>query len=155
MEITKIRGINEKREQEFNKLGVFDTADLVRYFPRAYLDLREQQLLKYAYHNDIVLTAGKVLSMPVSRHYRRGGLVKVVCEQEGFIFPIVWFNQPYVANKLKAGEEYLFYGRVRADGGEVSLVNPSLWKDSSQLSAHGVLSVVFEYFSFSFVPPHR
>ncbi len=125
MEITKIRGINEKREQEFNKLGVFDTADLVRYFPRAYLDLREQQLLKYAYHNDIVLTAGKVLSMPVSRHYRRGGLVKVVCEQEGFIFPIVWFNQPYVANKLKAGEEYLFYGRVRADGGEVSLVNPS------------------------------
>ncbi len=125
MEITKIRGINEKREQEFNKLGIFDTADLVRYFPRAYLDLREKQLLKYAYHNDIVLTAGKIVSMPVIRNFRRGGLVKALCEQEGFVFSVVWFNQPYVANKLKVGEEYLFYGRVRADLFEVSLVNPS------------------------------
>jgi RecG-like helicase len=50
MELTKIRGISEKREEEFNKLGVYDTADLVRFFPRAYLDLREKQFLKYSYH---------------------------------------------------------------------------------------------------------
>ena len=125
MELTKIRYVNEKREQEFNKLGIYDTADLVRYFPRAYLDLRERQLLKYAYHNDIVLTAGKVLSVPVTRYFRRGGLVKIICEQEGYIFPVVWFNQPYVASKLKVGEEYLFYGRVRLEYGEVSLINPS------------------------------
>ena len=125
MELTKIRGVNEKREQEFNKLGVFDTADLMRYFPRAYLDLRQRQLLKYAYHNDIVLTAAKVISMPVTRHFRRGGMVKVVCEQEGFFFQVIWFNQPYVASKLNAGEEYLFYGRVQNKTGEASLVNPS------------------------------
>jgi RecG-like helicase len=40
MELTKIRNVSEKRAEDFNKLGVFDTADLVRYFPRAYLDLR-------------------------------------------------------------------------------------------------------------------
>ena len=125
MELTKIRGINEKREQEFNKLGVENTADLMRYFPRAYLDLRQQQFLKYAYHNDVVLTVGKVISAPVTRHFRRGGMVKIVCEQEGFFFQIVWFNQPYVASKLKVGEEYLFYGRVQSKTGEVSLVNPS------------------------------
>ncbi|MBE7061871.1 MAG: ATP-dependent DNA helicase RecG [Clostridiales bacterium] len=125
MELTKIRGINEKREQEFNKLGIFDTADLVRYFPRAYLDLREKQLLKYAYHNDVVLTVGKIVSVPTTRYYRRGGMVKAVCEQEGFVFSVVWFNQPYVASKLVVGEEYLFYGRVQSKIGEVSLVNPS------------------------------
>ena len=112
MEITKIRGINEKREQELNKLGIFDTADLVRYFPRRYLDMRERQPLKYAYHNDIVLTTGKILNMPSTRYYRRGNMVKIVCEQEGYIFSVVWFNQPYVASKLKLGEEYLFYGHV-------------------------------------------
>lgn len=125
MEITKIRGINEKREQELNKLGIFDTADLVRYFPRRYLDMRERQPLKYAYHNDIVLTTGKILNMPSTRYYRRGNMVKIVCEQEGYIFSVVWFNQPYVASKLKLGEEYLFYGRVREESGTVSLVNPS------------------------------
>lgn len=125
MELTKIRYVNEKREQEFNKLGIYDTADLVRYFPRAYLDLRERQLLKYCYHNDIVLTAGRVLNIPITRYYRRGGVVKILCEQEGFLFNVIWFNQPYVASKLKVGEEYLFYGRVRVEGGNVSLVNPS------------------------------
>ena len=58
MELGKIKYVSEKRVQEFNKLGVYDTADLTRYFPRAYLDLRSRQLLKYAYHNDVVLTAG-------------------------------------------------------------------------------------------------
>lgn len=125
MELTKIRNVNDKRKQEFNKLGIFDTAQLVRFFPRSYLDLRESQLLKYAYHNDVVLTAGKVLNLPTTRYYKRGGLVKIICEQEGFIFSVIWFNQPYVASKLKVGEEYLFYGRVRNEGMETSLVNPS------------------------------
>lgn len=125
MELTKIRYVNEKREQEFNKLGIKDTADLMRYFPRAYLDMRSRQSLKYAYHNDVVLTAGKVLNLPLTRYYRRGGLVKVICEQEGLIFSVIWFNQPYVASKLKVGEEYLFYGRVRCEGMEISLVNPT------------------------------
>ncbi len=125
MELTKIRGINEKRQEELNKLEIFDTADLMRFFPRSYLDLREKQPLKYAYHNDMVLTTGKVLSIPTTKYYKRGGIVKITCEQEGYVFPIVWFNQPYVASKLKVGEEYLFYGRVRFDGGILSLVNPS------------------------------
>ena len=125
MELNKIRGINEKREEDFNKLGIYDTADLMRYFPRAYIDLRQRQLLKYAYHNDVVLTAAKVLSVPVTRYYRRGGVVKIVCEQEGFIFSVVWFNQPYVASKIKVGEEYLFYGRVQNKTGEPSMVNPT------------------------------
>ncbi len=125
MELTKIRGVNEKRQQEFNKLGIFDTADLIKCFPRSYLDMRESQLLKYAYHNDIVLTAGKVLSIPVTRYFKRGDMVKIVCEQEGFVFSVIWFNQPYVASKFVVGQEYLFYGRVRNNNFETSIVNPS------------------------------
>lgn len=125
MELTNIRGINEKRRDELNKMGILDTSDLIRHFPRAYLDMRSKQSLRSAYHNDVVLTAGKIVSMPVVRYFRRSGMVKVSCEQEGLFFSVVWFNQPYVASKLKVGEEYLFYGRVRKENGVVSLVNPS------------------------------
>lgn len=125
MEITKIRGINEKRAGDLNKIGIFETADLMRYFPRAYLDLREKQSLKFAYHNDVVLTTGRVLTEPVVRFFRKTGTVKINCEQEGLYFSVVWFNQPYVASKLQVGEEYLFYGRVRREGDVISLVNPS------------------------------
>ncbi|MBQ7348658.1 MAG: ATP-dependent DNA helicase RecG [Clostridia bacterium] len=125
MELTVIRGINEKRRDELNKLGIFDTSDLIRHFPRAYLDMRVKQPLQNAYHNDVVLTTGKIVSLPVVRYFRRGGMVKISCEQEGFFFSVIWFNQPYVVSRLKAGEEYLFYGRVKNENGVVSLINPS------------------------------
>ena len=125
MELTKIRGISVQRAEDFKKLNIFDTSDLIRHFPRAYLDLRYREMLLSAYHNDVVLTTGKVISVPAVRYYRRGGLVRIKCQQEGLLFDVTWFNQPYVASKLKVGEEYLFYGRVRREDGIISLVNPS------------------------------
>ena len=126
MELNKIKGINDKREKDFNKLGVFTTEELAGYFPRSYVDLREKQPLKYAYNNDVILTTGKIVSEPTTRFFGRrgGGMVKVFCEQEGMFFSVVWFNQPYVAAKLKVGEEYLFYGRV-SDKSGISILNPS------------------------------
>ncbi len=126
MELTKIRGINEKRELDLNKMEIYDTASLMRFFPRRYVDLRSKQLLKYAYDNDMVLTVGKVILEPTVRYFRRGGTANAICEQEDLTFKVIWFNQPYVASKLKVGEEYLFYGRVKKDSfGGVTLINPS------------------------------
>ena len=125
MELTKIRGISVQRAEDFKKLNIFDTSDIIRHFPRAYLDLRYREMLLSAYHNDVVLTTGKVISVPAVRYYRRGGLVRIKCQQEGLLYDVTWFNQPYVASKLKVGEEYLFYGRVRREDGIISLVNPS------------------------------
>ena len=73
MELTKIKGVSDKRKEDFEKLSVLDTDDLIRFFPRNYLDLRVKQLLKYAYHNDVVLTVGRLISSPVVLHFRRGG----------------------------------------------------------------------------------
>ena len=125
MDLTVIKGVNEKRKEEFNKMGIYSTKDLVGFFPRAYLDLREKQLLKYAYHNDVVLTPAVVTLIPSVRYTGRYKTVKAVCEQEGLIFQIIWFNQPYVLNKLSLGEEYLFYGRVQKKNGEISMINPT------------------------------
>ncbi len=125
MELTKIKGISEKRNEDFKKMGIFGTKELISFFPRAYLDLRNLQPLKYAYHNDVVLTNGKVVSIPVNRFMAKRGFVKVVCEQEGLIFSVIWFNQPYVLSKLSQGVEYLFYGRVSLKNGEMTIVNPS------------------------------
>lgn len=126
MNIKSIKGINEKREKDFGKLGVFDTRGLISLFPRGYLDLRKKQLLRDCYHNDVVLTYGKIVSMPkIMYSSRKTKYIKVVCEQNGEPFTIVWFNQSYVLTKLKEEQEYLFYGRVQNRYGQVSMVNPS------------------------------
>ena len=116
MELSKLRGMTDKRIGDLNKLGIFSVEDLARHFPRSYLDLTKQTLLRDCYHNDIVLTAAKVVGVPQSSYYgKRNKYVKVFIEQEGQIFNVVFFNNPYVEKQLKSDAEYLFYGRVQID----------------------------------------
>ena len=135
-----LRSIGEKREKDFNKLGIFEAEDLIRFYPRAYLDLTERTSLKTAYHNDMVLVACEVTRvMPVNYGNKRK-MVKAFCSQNGFPFTVVWFNQPYVAQKLKAGE-YLFYGRVQNKFGQVSLVNPTFEELDKNYRLKGIVPV--------------
>ena len=124
MNIGNLRGINEKRAKDFKRLGVTDTADLVRLFPRAYLDMTNRARVRELFHNDTALVACRLVSVEPVRYTGRVKLLRAWLEQDGDTFSAVWFNMPYLAPRLKAGE-YLFYGRVQNRYGQVSLVNPS------------------------------
>ena len=54
MKLSTLRSIGEKREKDFLKLGVNGVEDLVRFYPRAYLDLTERASLKTAYLHGIL-----------------------------------------------------------------------------------------------------
>ena len=142
MELTKIKGISDKREKDLNKLGILSVEDLVKHFPRSYLDLRKITPLKYSYNNDIILTVGKVSFVPpVMTSKKSLKYVKAVCEQEGEPFTAVWFNQPYVLSKLKENEQYLFYGRVKNSFGQVSLINPTFEPIDKNYRLKGIVPV--------------
>ena len=124
MQLTDLRFVSEKREKDFNKLNIYTVTELVKHFPADYLDLTRVSPLSEAYHNDVVLTLCEVLSVEVNR-YAKKPYVKALCAQGGYTFGAIWFNQPYVANKLERGE-YLFYGRVQNKYGlGCTMVNPS------------------------------
>ncbi len=140
MKLSSLRSIGEKREKDFHKLGITEVEALTRFYPRAYLDLTERASLRTAYHNDMVLIACQVNRvMPVNYGNKRK-MVKAFCAQDGFPFTVVWFNQPYVANQLKAGE-YLFYGRVQNKTGQVSLVNPTFEPLEQNYRLKGIVPV--------------
>ena len=140
MKLTELKFVSEKREKDFNKLNIYTVTELVKHFPRDYLDLTHVSLLRDAYHNDVMLTVGEVLSVEVNRYSRRP-YVKAMCMQGGYMFSAIWFNQPYVATKLKRGE-YLFYGRVQNKYGlGYSLVNPSFEPAENAKKLKGLVPV--------------
>ena len=124
MNLTAVKGVTEKRAKELNKLGIRTTADLVRYFPRAYLDMTNRASVREVYHNDMALLACRLVAVEPVRYTGRLKLVRAHLEQDGDLFTAVWFNMPYLATRLKPGE-YLFYGRVQNRYGQVSIVNPT------------------------------
>ena len=140
MKLSELRFISDKREKDFNKMNIYTPEDLVRHYPRDYLDLRKATLLKDAYHNDVILTKCEVLNVEVNR-YARLPYVKAACRQGDNFFTAIWFNQLYVANKLKLGE-YLFYGRVQNKFGMgVKMTNPSFESVDNVTGLKGIVPV--------------
>jgi ATP-dependent DNA helicase RecG len=140
MDLSLIRAIGEKRVKEFNKLGIFEAEDLIRYYPRAYLDLTERASLATAYNNDMVLVKCEVTRIFPVNFGHPLKMVRANCTQDGYPFSVVWFNQPYVAKSLKLGE-YLFYGRVSNKYGMPTLTNPSFEPLDRNYRLKGVVPV--------------
>lgn len=127
MKIMQIRGVNEKRAKDFAKLNITDTESLVKYFPRAYLDMTNRVSVREVLHNDTALICARLTAVEPMRYTGRVRYLKAWLEQDGDVFSAIWFNMPYLAKQLTEGT-YLFYGRVQNRYGQVSIVNPSFEK---------------------------
>ena len=140
MQLTKLKGVTEKRAKELQKLGIADSAQLIRYFPRAYLDMTDRTSILNVFHNDMALVAAQLVSVDPMNYYSRRKTVRARLVQDGVNFTAVWFNMPYLAKTLKAGE-YLFYGRVQNRYGQVSLVNPTFEPLARNVRLKGLVPV--------------
>lgn len=142
MELIKIKGLSDKRIQDLNSMGIFSAEDLLRHFPRNYLDMRKQVSLFEAQNNDFALVKAMVVSIP--NYVPRNGkynFFKVMCVQDEEPFTIIWFNQPYIRSKIKEGETYLFYGRIRNRFGVISMTNPTFEPFDNNLRLKGIVPV--------------
>ncbi len=124
MQLTQLKGIGEKRAKDLSKLGIRTTAELVRYFPRSYLDMTNRMSVREVLHGDMALIACTLISVEPVRNKGKLRIVRALLEQGRDNFTAVWFNQPWVVSKLKPGE-YLFYGRVQNYYDRISIINPT------------------------------
>ncbi len=140
MRLTDLKYVSEKKEKYFNKLGVYSQEDLLRLFPRDYLDMTKTSDIFGLYNNEMALVRCEVVNTEVNRYARRP-YVKALCRQGDTLFEAIWFNQMYVASTLKLGE-YLFYGRVRNRYGMgASMVNPTFERLDSVKNLQGIVPV--------------
>lgn len=140
MKLEDLTGVGEKRAKEFKRLGIETTAQLTAYFPRAYLDMTNRVSVFSVYHNELALVACTLTYVEPVRYAGRLKTVRAHLTQDGRNFTAVWFNMPYVAKRLKAGD-YLFYGRVSNKYGQISLVNPSFEPLGTVSSLKGLVPV--------------
>ena len=142
MQLKDLKGIGEKRAKELSKLGVSTTEELIRYYPRNYLDMTNRVSIREVAHNDMALIACKLIYV---EPLRTGGkyknkTVRALLEQGRDNFTAVWFNQPYVVQKLQPGE-YLFYGRVQNYYDRISLINPTFERLDTNSKLKGLVPV--------------
>ena len=120
-----LAGIGPKKAQAFQTLGVAPLRDLAGLYPRRYEDRTQFRTIADAQPGEAVCIRAAVAAEPRAQYVRSGlTLVKVRIADDTGALDVTYFNQPYRKNNLHAGETYIFYGKVEANGFRKTMTNP-------------------------------
>ena len=142
--VYSIKGIGEKKAELLKKLRIESVRDLLYHFPRNYIDKRiltDVENLTEGYH-----TVKVVIKKQVSEHRTKQGLIISKCTGEDATgkVDLIWYNNRFVKNYIKAGEEYYFYGKIKRFSGRFSMEYPEYEGEKEEESLN-LLRIVPEY----------
>ena len=133
-QIKFLKGVGEKRAEQFNSLGVNTINALFHYYPRAYEDWSSPVPIKDSEWLDCCCIKATVAG-DVRRHKAKSNGIMVfetdVFDDTGALH-IVIFNNKYAAMKLQKGEELLFFGTVTKNNGVLQMLSPSIEKTGTK-----------------------
>ena len=125
--LRELKGVGEKTEKLFGKLGITNTDDLLRYYPRDYEEFEapvKVSELKEASVNAVQVTiAGSIYVNKV----RNLQILTVTGADETGKIPIAWFNAPYLKNTIKKGSVFVLRGRVVKKQNKLQMEHPEIY----------------------------
>ena len=134
MLITDIKGIGEKKKELFNRLGIYDTGNLLRFYPRTY-EVYEKPLfiadLNDSHIGKTVSIEAVVSGKPGLYRAGRVAVVTVIVRDAGGNgIKCKWYNMPYIGTKVKTGMRFVFRGLLSCKKGEYAIEQPKIIKPS-------------------------
>lgn len=125
VDVQTVQQVGKARAQKLGKLGVKTIGDLITYYPRDYED---RNLEKAAYElqdgDECSVTLQILSEITVSRPRRALRIYKTMGRDDSGIVTLTWFNQDYIRDKIRKGEVYVFFGKVKKRGSFVEMSNP-------------------------------
>src|SRR5581483_9758049 len=111
--LTVLQGVGPKHAQTLEGLGLKTLGDMLYYFPRRYEDYSQLKPIKSLWYGEQVTVIGTIQSV----HTRpiRGGaatIIEAILSDGTGSLRLSWFNQPWMANRLKEGEQISVSGKV-------------------------------------------
>lgn len=127
--ITAIKGIGEKTAKLFQKIGVETVEELLHYYPRAYDEFKEPQPIAEL-KEDTIAAVGGILAKTadVVRYGARLQVTTAGLRDSGGTLALAWYNMPYLRGTLKAGERFIFRGRVVKKRGRLTMEQPEIYR---------------------------
>ncbi|MBI3601736.1 MAG: ATP-dependent DNA helicase RecG [Candidatus Omnitrophica bacterium] len=118
-----LKGVGPAKAKLLANLGIKTVEDLLCLFPHRYEDRSQFTPIAMLKVGEMQTICGQVLTCR-RNFYSKNRTVEVSLEDKtGKIF-CVWFNQPYLANFFKEGQEVVLYGRVDTFKKRLQMVMP-------------------------------
>ena len=123
--ISILKGIGPAKAKQFANLNIYTLRDLICHFPRGYEDRTRLVPIEKLEPDMPACFKAMVMNTPRVAHIRKGlDITRVQVADHSGRLNLTFFNNKYVADQLKYGSEYIFYGAVSGDFVGYNMTNP-------------------------------
>ena len=126
MQLSDIKGIKSKRLEALNKAGILTAVDLISFFPKKYVDVKNLSNLNTAVDGSEVVLLCRTLEKPKVSYIKKNiNVVKVKFIYDFKTVYVIYYNQPYFAKNIITNKYYFVCGKLKKDRG-YSILNAQL-----------------------------
>lgn len=126
-----LKGVGEKTEKLFQKVGIYDTDDLLHYYPRNYDEYETPVDIAELKEETVQAVSAAVCSGVYVNSVRGRQIISVNIADQSGKFPVVWFNLPYLKKILRKGSWFVFRGRIVRKQGKLEMEHPEIFTPSA------------------------
>ena len=126
-----LKGVGEKTEKLFQKVGIYDTDDLLHYYPRNYDEYETPVDIAELKEETVQAVSAAVCSGVYVNSVRGRQIISVNIADQSGKFPVVWFNLPYLKKTLRKGSWFVFRGSIVRKQGKLEMEHPEIFTPSA------------------------
>lgn len=124
LDIETINGVGPKRADSLRKVDIHSVLDLLRYYPRRYIDRTREASIGELREGEEGMVVGKVSSVDLRRIRGNRTMVNVRVSDGTGSLTVTFFNQPWRAKQLYEGLEVVLFGKVESYRGKPQMSSP-------------------------------
>ena len=126
-EINYLKGVGPKRGSALKKNGIINIGDVLRHYPRRYLDRTNVKLIKDLRVAEQAVIIGKVVSYSFRKTFKRNFFEVLVDDGTGTI-SCLWFNAvSWISDKFEKDDVVAIFGKIEYRNG-YSIIHPEFDK---------------------------
>ena len=130
--IGELKGVGEKTEKLFAKLGIFTVGDLIKYYPRGYDIYEESVLISELEEGKIQTITGTIYGKAQVSPNRKMQVTSVQVKDISGTIKAIWFRMPFLRNTLSSGGLITLRGQVVRRKSGLVMEHPEIFYPSSK-----------------------
>lgn len=126
-QLRELKGVGEKTEKLFQKIGITTTDDLLHYYPRNYDAYEEPEEIGSLKENTVAAIRATITTGVYVNKIRNLQVISITVADTTGRLAVAWFNAPYLKNTLKKGSCFILRGKVSWKKGRLEMEHPEIF----------------------------
>ena len=122
-----LKGVGEKTEKLFAKIGVTDIESLLSYYPRNYDAYEEPVEIQSLEEGAIVAISATIIAGVYVNQVRNLQVITTTAADLTGKIAVTWFNAPYLRSTIRKGSRFILRGRIARKQGKFQMEHPEIF----------------------------